>query len=317
MRNSTLIIAVVIFLLYMTFVFFIPPIIVDVWSDEYGNTGQIGDTMGGIMGPLISVGAAILTFVAFGSQYVANRLQRRDMQKERLENNFFNLLNSLHKLIYDCKIKEEPITNTGLQAFHFIFYEYKAILCKIYLFFNERLPDKQVDLKTMKHISYGIFINGVSKSATSRLERELPELTKEEVNRLNDYFVDKRKSISEGMRYLMDYKDQSGITLFDGHRMYIIPFYNCVCTIVAYIYDSIMNSKYWDIETKYENIFKYCKMMCSQLSEHQLGLLYLMYTYEQDEMHEDKGVQLFFEKIVIQYLVPTMNVKDANFINLK
>ena len=35
------------------------------WFIDFTDTGQIGDTIGGIMGPFVAIAAAGLTFVAF------------------------------------------------------------------------------------------------------------------------------------------------------------------------------------------------------------------------------------------------------------
>ncbi len=39
---------------------------------DFSKTGQIGDTIGGTMGPFIAIAAAILTFIAFWVQYKSN-----------------------------------------------------------------------------------------------------------------------------------------------------------------------------------------------------------------------------------------------------
>jgi uncharacterized protein YqgC (DUF456 family) len=54
------------------------------WID-FSTTGEIGDTIGGIMGQFIAIAAAGLTFIAFWVQYKAypsNRDENRDMSKE-------------------------------------------------------------------------------------------------------------------------------------------------------------------------------------------------------------------------------------------
>ncbi len=43
---------------------------------DFTNTGSIGDTIGGIMGPFIAIIAAGLTFIAFWVQYQFNREQQ-------------------------------------------------------------------------------------------------------------------------------------------------------------------------------------------------------------------------------------------------
>lgn len=60
------------------------------------TTGQIGDTFGGTLGPIIAVFAAYLTFLAFWIQFWANEQQRRDIRIERFENKFYEMLR-LHK----------------------------------------------------------------------------------------------------------------------------------------------------------------------------------------------------------------------------
>lgn len=62
----------------------------------YKETGTIGDTIGGTMGPFVAIAAAILTFLAFWVQFKANEQQRNDIAKERFESKFYELLH-LHR----------------------------------------------------------------------------------------------------------------------------------------------------------------------------------------------------------------------------
>ena len=59
---------------------------------NFSETGNIGDTIGGILGPFIAIAAAILTFFAFWVQYKANEQQKLDLKIERFENKFYELL---------------------------------------------------------------------------------------------------------------------------------------------------------------------------------------------------------------------------------
>ena len=70
---------------------------------DFSDTGQIGDTMGGIMGPFIAILAVWFTFKAFWVQFEANEAQkdineqqRKDIAKERFENKFYELIH-LHR----------------------------------------------------------------------------------------------------------------------------------------------------------------------------------------------------------------------------
>lgn len=59
---------------------------------DFTNTGQIGDTIGGIMGPFIAIVAAFLTFIAFWAQYVANNELVQENRRNHFENRFYKML---------------------------------------------------------------------------------------------------------------------------------------------------------------------------------------------------------------------------------
>lgn len=93
---------------------------------DFTQTGQIGDTIGGIMGPFVAMIAAYLTFIAFWVQKEANEAQRQDIKEERFSTNFYNLLNiheqitsSLEYNTYEIlNAKTEYITYRGREVFH-------------------------------------------------------------------------------------------------------------------------------------------------------------------------------------------------------
>lgn len=82
---------------------------------DFRETGQIGDTIGGIMGPFVAIAAAILTFFAFWVQYKANEQQRKDIALERFESNLFELIHIqqdiTNNLLLECTIKGVNETN--------------------------------------------------------------------------------------------------------------------------------------------------------------------------------------------------------------
>lgn len=70
------------------------------WFD-FTETGQIGDTIGGITAPFIAVCSAYITFLAFWVQYTYNKKQKKDLFQERFENNLFyaeTIANSINRL---------------------------------------------------------------------------------------------------------------------------------------------------------------------------------------------------------------------------
>ena len=62
------------------FSFFAPALFVKTASNpnlDFSKTGEIGDTIGGIMNPFIALVAVVLTFLAFYMQIKANQIQRK------------------------------------------------------------------------------------------------------------------------------------------------------------------------------------------------------------------------------------------------
>lgn len=104
------------------------------WIDFTG-TGQIGDTIGGIMGPFIAIAAAGLTFIAFWVQYKANIQQRHDIAVERFESNLFEMLHIQQEIISELKIEGDDynhnrVSMSGRDVFQFV---YEDMPQKIYV----------------------------------------------------------------------------------------------------------------------------------------------------------------------------------------
>ncbi len=79
----------------------------------FKDTGPIGDTFGGIMGPFIAMLAAWLTYKAFVMQYDANQDIRVSSAKNRFETNFFQLLNLQQKITEDLILYTKIIDDEG------------------------------------------------------------------------------------------------------------------------------------------------------------------------------------------------------------
>lgn len=99
---------------------------------DFSNTGPIGDTIGGIMGPFVAIAAAILTFLAFWVQFKANQQQRNDIARERFENNLFELLHFHQEItnelflkcnVYDNRYENntKPVEEKGRDVFQLLY----------------------------------------------------------------------------------------------------------------------------------------------------------------------------------------------------
>jgi len=252
--------------------------------------------------------STILTFLAFYVQFLYNRRQKEDLNIERFENIFFKYIDNQRAIVEACQVY--GITG-GKQTFHFMFYEYKAIYYKIW----KQLSDKNTkNLEKAIFESFKIFLNGVSPSATARIEEESDDDVKIALRHLNGEFLKEQHSIAnQGMmpKYLRDY-DGTDIKLYDGHRLRIIPFVRHMCMFVQYIY-----SKTGDNKALFDF---YIRAMLAQMSEHELALAYLCYNMGSKEysdflVGQDKTTDDFFNHELPQYITsPTLLYDHPKFV---
>lgn len=114
------------FLLIAIVICCLPWVFTREWIIDFSDTGEIGDTIGGIMGPFIAIAAAGLTFIAFWVQYKANIQQRHDIAIERFESNLFEMIHIQQEIINGLKIEtveaqKNRILASGRDVFQFVY----------------------------------------------------------------------------------------------------------------------------------------------------------------------------------------------------
>lgn len=277
--------------------------------------------------------STVLTFLAFWIQYQFNSIQQKDISHDRFENNFYRNVELLLKLESECVI---PEVGSGKQAFHFMFYEYKAIMCQILMsdivdwmsegmnIYRDTADSKSISVemldkvdfwKKVNQISFNIFISGVSTSAKTRLYKDCG-ISKVQIEALNNYLI-QRQHVEESPIYLDDY-DCKNVRLYDGHRLRLVSFFRNVCMLVQFVLEKTDSSQ------PSENN-RYLLYFLSLLSEHEISLLYIIYHYSTDE-HKlfigpyEKGINDFFTKILPKFIMASNmhpNDKDYdNFLNI-
>ena len=118
------------FLVLAVIICFLPSLLVQDGTINFRDTGSIGDTIGGIMGPFVALLAAGLTFMAFWVQFKANKQQRHDIALERFERNFFELLNAQEQ-ITDGLVLEDlggKFKQSGRDVFQMLYMGYSDYL---------------------------------------------------------------------------------------------------------------------------------------------------------------------------------------------
>lgn len=128
-----------------------------------GESGPIGDTIGGTVGPLIAIVASVLTFLAFWVQYDANQQQKIDLQVERFENKFYQMLQIHRDNVGEIAIGRSTV---GRKAFISFFSEIKFIYLFIKNYCEEHDDKHALSNEAIYNIAYLIFFFGCGPNSS-------------------------------------------------------------------------------------------------------------------------------------------------------
>ncbi len=249
---------------------------------DYTETGQIGDTIGGIAGPVIAFFAAFLTFLAFWIQYQANKTQTKQFGKQDKDTKIDRFENKFYELIQIHRDNVAEINIAGVvrsrKAFVSMFNEFKVA----YFYLKEAYDSlRSRDLLTyelkeqeLMNISFIIFFMGVGETS----DKLTLKLFHEYETALISHYIDNLKKIQKKWQeneveftvntdslpftYTFKYKP------FSGHMSRLGHYYRHLFQTVKFVAEyneAIINEK-----KKYE----YLKTLRAQLSNHEQLLLY-------------------------------------------
>lgn len=205
-----------------------------------------------------------LTFFAFFIQYLFNKRQKEDLTDERFENHLFHFLNSYREICNEMEIRH---VGRGKTAFHYMFYEYKAIYN---LLLEQEIIAPKNDLN-LNELAFTLFLDGVSRNFKPVLPFEIADTKK--LTAMWSYLLDLQEASEnntaenpsdKGVVYLADYRGRN-IQYFHGHRPRLIPYFHYLFLIFDYLIDE---------EIPFEKKMKKLRFLSSQMSEHEIGLLY-------------------------------------------
>lgn len=84
---------------------------------EYGSLGSLGDTFGGFVNPIVAIVAALLTFLAFYVQYLANQKIQEQFLAQQSSDHFYKMLDIHIKNVEAFEIKTKNVVSKGNQWF--------------------------------------------------------------------------------------------------------------------------------------------------------------------------------------------------------
>lgn len=119
------------------------------------KTGYTGDTLGGIMNPFIALAGAVLTFIAFYIQKIANDDIKNQFKIQQFESQFYERLNLIKEEISNSYL---PVSNKTTLFGRQVFYELDKEIKLIYFLVNNLVTTDNIKVKF--EITYYIFYKG-------------------------------------------------------------------------------------------------------------------------------------------------------------
>lgn len=240
---------------------------------DYSNTGQIGDTIGGISSPFIGVAAAVLTFLAFYMQFKANEMhskqfmeQKLDKERDKHEDTIIFLVKQNRSIIDSMSIGEKT---HGVRCFSKMYIELRAIFEITKQFYVTELSDDE-----LANISYLLLFNGVGQTSDELNEPLLQHIPK--YTELLDLFrrIERYKGTWHGLDglkseyYIAELLEKLDYKPFDGHLTRLGHYFRNLFHILKYaegVSEDIISH-----ENKYEII----KSLRSQLTSYEQIIIY-------------------------------------------
>ena len=250
---------------------------------------------------MIALFGATMTFLAFWVQTRANINQKEDIEKERYENKLFHLLDVYRDICHNTKIEK---AGEGKVAFHYMFYEYKAIFYIIKTNKDilkeikkaSRLQEDPSDY-TINYLAFTYFINGVS---ANKIDTTITDniITKEGKILIRDILIQFQQSsesnkvlkIDNAPDFLKDYYNKR-IKYFDGHRPRFVPYIKYIRLILTFIQK---NSKKGDNSS--------VDFLIKEQTDHEIGLIYsynqyVKYLYHGSDNDDNDPLESIWKKV--------------------
>lgn len=251
---------------------------------DFSKTGGVGDTIGGILTPFITIAATILTFFAFWIQFKANFQQREDIKKERFQNRFFEMLH-LHKANVNEIILNDQIS--GRNSFRAFYIELRFI----YYVVEHYLRDKKLKKEKILEISYAIFFNGIEDVCSNGFKEYKSELKGIKVgmntvmkSKSRDNIIENPMSVKFNTEYFLHRP-------FGGNSNQLGHYYRHLFQTVKFITKS---------DLSYNEKYSYLKTLRAQLTNYEQILLF----YNAMAWFNDEWKEIFTKYCFIKNINP-------------
>lgn len=292
---------------------------------NFANTGQIGDTIGGLMNPFIALSGVIVTGLAFYIQYKANLQQRelfeleqnetkkqlqdqinnqnRQNKIQQFESQFYEMLKLHRENVTEMKIngydfeesgdtlKRVEKTTEGRKLFVVMKKEFECIL-QLYKELNNNILDKSGFEKCYK-LFFGGFDEYKKKYPYEAvLIEKLKEVRRNHESPIKQSITTNkaRKEYSTTVQLYFNHKPFSGHSQRLGHYF-------------RHLYLTVKSIVHNDIDFNYDEKMRYLRILRAQLSNHEQIILFYNWLGEYGRNWENETNPFFTEYCMIRNLL--------------
>ncbi|MDQ6471400.1 putative phage abortive infection protein [Flavobacterium sp. LHD-80] len=243
---------------------------------SFKETGPIGDTIGGITAPFLSLFGSILVYLALKAQIVANDKindqflkQEKKEYRQNFENTFFNLLSMHHQIITDIDFETKKIYHFHNDLKEFI--KTNTLIKDEYrdgIITNEHLKSRDVFKFSFEVLDYLLYIDKMIFEEDDYLKEKSKE---KDITRFNELFKKTHKLKYNQVEITSKFTDIY-FTIYSDINADLGHYFRNVYRIFKTIDNSIFHeNKVEDFKIKYQ----YSSIIRAQLSDFEIYWIFL------------------------------------------
>jgi hypothetical protein len=279
-------------------------------TPNFTATGQIGDTIGGLMNPFIAMAGVFVTGLAFYIQFKANQLQRVLFQKQIDHQNEQVKLQQFESQFYEMlKLHRDNVTEMNIEGYDFrktinglekfekategrkVFVTMKAELeCILTCFANGGKLNKDLFNK-----SYKLFFSGLDDYSKNNSADAVFTGLLEKGRERHQYPLTSVTTNEERKRFLTGANMDFNYKPFSGHASRLGHYFR-------HLYLAVKNVVQSKVVSDYDEKMKYLKILRAQLSNHEQMLLFYNWLSSYGENWENDTNHFFTEYRMIHNL---------------
>jgi len=264
------------------------------------NPNEIGDSIGGILNPIIGLLASVLTFLAFYMQKIANDEIKEQFKIQQFENQFYEMLRLHKENVNEIEIKTENNIIKG----RLVFYEMKKELEILITFtkeFHQKPLDSELFIDAYEKYFWG-FNNEIKISNKPVIKADFDENSfNSELIRLKNNEKTKTSFNAEIL------KTNLKISFLEGHHSYLGHYYRHLFHTVKFI----VSKKFLTRQSK----LNYLRTIRAQLSNYEQVMLFYNWLSEYGNAWENNKNHYLTEYKMIHNLWYTELLEDEYFFN--